>query len=339
MNRFFIAATSALALASVATSALAQEGDKTTARELAAQGAAALNRHDWAEAEDRFRRADAVYHAPTLTLGLARAEAHEGKVVEAWENYHRILYEHLTTSPTFAKALEEAKAEIKKVESERARLTIHVTGAPSPTVKVNDAELRGEFLDVARYVNPGTHVVTATADGFEPATMTLSIAGGQEQTVALALDTPSAAPPPAVHAAGGPASEVKAAKRAALVAPHDDARGSQGSALRPIGIVAISIGGAGLLLGGVTGGLAIATHGNLASECPGGGCASSSGQADLSKYRTMGTLSTIGFVVGGAGIVSGVAFLLATPAGPKPTATASVRPVIGLGSIGVAGAF
>jgi hypothetical protein len=53
----------------------------------------------------------------------------------------------------------------------------------------------------------------------------------------------------------------------------------------------------------------------------------------------MGMLSTIGFAVGGAGIVGGVALLLAAPAGPRPTATASVRPVIGFGSMGVAGAF
>src|SRR5579859_2791773 len=82
------------------------EGDKQQARQYYQQGQDALTAKDYKRAEDLFRRGDALYHAPTLSLGLARAQAAEGKFVESWENYHRIVLENVTNPPAFAKALE-----------------------------------------------------------------------------------------------------------------------------------------------------------------------------------------------------------------------------------------
>ena len=124
------------------------DSDKATARALGQQGEAALDGSRWKEADDFFRRADALFHAPTLTLGLARAEAHEGKFVESWESYHRIIIENVTTPPAFAKALADAQAELPSVEGQRARLTIAVTGSPTPRVTINDAPVRVEALGV-----------------------------------------------------------------------------------------------------------------------------------------------------------------------------------------------
>src|SRR3954447_24828622 len=85
----------AIALPLVITRAHADvpDADRATARELAEQGKEALDRRDFAVAEDRFRRADALIHAPTLLLGLARAEAGLGKFLAAQESYERILRE------------------------------------------------------------------------------------------------------------------------------------------------------------------------------------------------------------------------------------------------------
>ncbi len=70
--------------------------NRATARALAAQGQEQLEAKDYAKAEDSFRRADALFHAPTLVLGIARASAAEGKFVEAWEAYNRIIIEGVT---------------------------------------------------------------------------------------------------------------------------------------------------------------------------------------------------------------------------------------------------
>src|SRR5690242_16306817 len=69
------------------------DADKATARSLGQEGQAALDAKDYRTAEDRFRRADSLYHAPTLALGLARSLAANGKFVAAQETYNRIVRE------------------------------------------------------------------------------------------------------------------------------------------------------------------------------------------------------------------------------------------------------
>ena len=69
------------------------EGDKATARQLVIEGFAALEHKDYVTAADRFSRADTVVHAPTVSLGLARAQVGLGKFVSAQENYNRVIHE------------------------------------------------------------------------------------------------------------------------------------------------------------------------------------------------------------------------------------------------------
>ena len=64
-----------------------------TARALAHDGYEAQTHREYAVAEDRFRRAESLVHAPTLELGLARAQVGLGKLVEAHETYRRIVRE------------------------------------------------------------------------------------------------------------------------------------------------------------------------------------------------------------------------------------------------------
>src|SRR5579862_7412259 len=91
-----LAASLSLLLGLASGRALAQsDGDRATARDLGRDGQAALDQKDYKTAEDRFRRADKLVHAPTLELGLARALAGEGKVMESQETYNRIVREGL----------------------------------------------------------------------------------------------------------------------------------------------------------------------------------------------------------------------------------------------------
>src|SRR5688572_33383526 len=67
--------------------------DRATARTLAQEGQHALESKNYTMAIDKFSRADALVHAPTLLLGLARAQVGSMKLVEAQENYNRIIRE------------------------------------------------------------------------------------------------------------------------------------------------------------------------------------------------------------------------------------------------------
>jgi hypothetical protein len=100
--------------------------------------------------------------------------------------------------------------------------------------------------------------------------------------------------------------------------------------------VAFGVGGAGLVLGAITGGIALGDHSSLSNKC-GGGCPASA-QGDLDSYHLMGTLSTVGFIVAGVGAATGAVLLLVQP---KETTASGfhVAPAIGLGSVGAVGSF
>jgi len=59
------------------------EADRATARALALEAHKALQNKDYATAAERFGRADALVHAPTLVVDWARALQGLGRFVEA----------------------------------------------------------------------------------------------------------------------------------------------------------------------------------------------------------------------------------------------------------------
>jgi hypothetical protein len=80
-------------LAPAAMAQQASDADKAAARALAQQGQDALDRRDFTTAADRFERARQLFPAPTLALGLARAQIGVGRWVAAQETLNRILRE------------------------------------------------------------------------------------------------------------------------------------------------------------------------------------------------------------------------------------------------------
>jgi hypothetical protein len=334
--RSFVPVIALLAAVAAPSSAYAQsESDKATARQLGQQGQSALDAHEWKRAEDDFRRADALYHAPSLVLGLARAQVKEGKFVEAWENYNRIILENVTTSPVFVKALADAKSEIGTVEKRRSRVTLTVTGPAVPRVLVDDVPVKAEALGIERFIDPGHHTVTSAADGWKRATKTFDIVEGASQTVVLVLDRDVSAvaivePVPVGTQPPSPAS-------GQVLTPTQS--GSGASVQRTLGIVAVAVGGAGVILGAVTGIVALGKHSDLSKECPMGTC-SVANQSSVDSYHTMGTLSTVGFIVGGVGLAGGAALYFTAPKAHAVTSGgATFTPYLGFGTLGAVGTF
>jgi hypothetical protein len=100
----------------------------------------------------------------------------------------------------------------------------------------------------------------------------------------------------------------------------------QAALRRTLGFVGLGFGAAGLVVGGVTGGMVLAKHGQLQNECPTGTCYGTA-RDDLSGYHTLGTASTVGFVAGGALLATGVVLLATAPS--RRTGGARVVPALG----------
>ncbi len=113
--------------------------------------------------------------------------------------------------------------------------------------------------------------------------------------------------------------------------------GGSGSSLRKtLGFVGIGVGGAGLVMGAVTGGLAIGKHGALAGECQNGVCFGH--QSDLDAFHLMSNLSDAGLVAGGVLAAAGVVLVVTAPKNPTNT-TGWIAPVVGPGFVGAQGRF
>ncbi len=333
----------AFVLATPLVASAQSDADRATARQLGQDGENALSAKDYKKAEDDFRRADSLIHAPTLLLGLARALAGEGKFVEAQEAYQRIIREGVAPGApdAFKKALDSAKTEVQDISPKIGGVTITVKAAgggdvPNVKVTIDEAPVSAAALGVKRVANPGPHVVNASADGFKSATLSVTVPAGGAVDAPLTLEKDLSAPAP-TPAQPGP-TDANAPAQQPATPDQAPAASSGGSSVLPW--IAFGVGGVGLGLGAVTGILAMGKHSDLQKACTGGTCGPQQ-QSDLDSYHTLGTLSTVGFIVGGIGAAAGVTLLRLQPkASPDAApATPAAQLVIGPGSIGAVGRF
>jgi hypothetical protein len=339
LSRYVVAASlPALAWSFVPSSAHAQDADIAQARQLGQQAQTAYDAGNYAESEKLWAAAAKLYAAaPTLTLGLARTQAKLGKVVAAQESYNRIIREwsnNPSPPPAFKDALEAAKNEVGAVSAKVASVVVTVEGPTAPVVTIDGQPVPAAALGLKRPVDPGPHTVKASAEGFKPAEQTFQVAEGGSAEAKLKMEKSADAvvPPPPLPLPDGPPPEA-----------------GKGGSTKTLALVAFGVGGAGLVVGSITGILAIGKHGDLKDQCPDGTCPSNA-QSDVDSYKTMGTISTIGFIVAGVGGIAGAVLLFTAPkesasAAPPsrfatvPTKGLTMTPYFGGTSAGVSGRF
>jgi hypothetical protein len=343
-RRLRFAAPLLLASLLLSSTALATitDADKATARELTVQGYDALKAKDWATAADRYTRAEKLFQAagdpvpPTISLGVARAHAQLGKLVSAQEHYSRITHEVVppNASPLFLEAVQDATRELPEVAKRVPGVVINVKGSDAPKVTIDGVDVSVAALGVRRPVDPGKHVVKATGVGVTPVEATLTLAEGATETVNLELKPgPGGLPEGPLPVAGGP---LVPGQPPPAAEPVD----SSASSRRKVGFAGIAIGGAGLIVGAITGGIALSKHSSLVTACPNGHCPAGSeatNNSAISSYDTVGNVSTAMFVVGGVFAVTGIV-LVATARTPS-TQSAYVAPVLSPGFSGLTGKF
>jgi hypothetical protein len=304
------------------------EADRATARALAEEGHKALVAKDYALAEDRFRRADALVRAPSLMVDHAKALVGLGRFAEAYENYDAARKEKLAPNApaAFRRAVAEAERAIKDLEPKIGWVTIRVSGPSEAIVKIGERELPPGSLGTAIPMDVGPRTIQVSADGYVSKEAPLSIAPGQRAEVAFALEPVPVEAPPAP-----PPPVIKHVVHRQAPAPVER---------RPntLTYVAFGVGGAGLALGAVTGVLFLSERSKLTSECPDSKCPPSA-HDDLSRYHLYSYTSAISLLVGVAGAGTGVALLLTKPKTEAPRGGARVSPYVALGAVGVEGSF
>jgi hypothetical protein len=311
--------------------------ERATARSLAQEGYAALTVKDYAAAEDRFRRADELVHAPTLVLDRARALVGMGRYGDAYTAFQAVIAEEVPAKApaVWKRARKAAEQEIEAIKPRVAWLTIRVTGAAEPRVELDGQPLPASSLGQRMPANPGERVIASTAEGYLPKQLKQTLTEGADVALELEL-LPEPKPAPVVVVVPPP--------------PPDPARQEterRGKRNRTLSYVAFGVSGAGLAVGAATGVLWLKARSDIVDACGSLSCEASTEseqsryEDQQQRYNTYGTLSAIGFAVGVAGAATGITLILLEPktnADEKPK-TAYVAPYFAGTSLGLRGGF
>lgn len=259
-----------------------------------------------------------------MRFNLANCWDHIGKTASAWS-----LYLDVAAAAKLAKQPErekEARKAAAKLEGKLSKLIIDAPDRIAGMEVKRDGTMIGDGgLSIAAPVDPGTHVVEATAPEHEPWSTKVEVAGdGASVTVKVpklkAIPKPKPPPPP----------------------PPPEPEG-----LGPTRTTALILGGAGVVGLGVGiffGSRALSLNEQSKNHCDGNLC-DSEGFALRNDARRWGSGSTIAIIAGAVGVGAAAVLWFTAPShGPsqdKDKPHAAVSPYIGLdgGGLSVRGAW
>lgn len=307
--------------------------DLESARELYKEAKQLRDSGDLRGALDKFKQAHAYGQTPVTALELGRTHMMLGELIEAREmllSVGRMKVQPDETEKS-ASARQEAADLAEQIRPKIPTLDIKVTGAPADAtaqLSVDGVALPVVSQSAVRKVNPGAHVVVAKAAGRE-AKVDVNVAEGETKAVVVPLEqaTPVATGGPPTT--GGP-QQVSGGETTTTSTRH-----SPGT----LTWVGLGVGGAGLVVGGITGLIAMNKASKVKGECSGLSCPKSA-QNDVTNGRTMATISTIGFAVGAAGLaLAAIDWFVLSPKRTEKADGPHIRAVASGTFVGLDGAF
>jgi hypothetical protein len=229
MTRFRLALSLTLAASLLAPSpALADEpsaADRETARALLIDGRKKLEQKDYDGALKALKAAHSIMNVPTTGLDYARALEAVGQLIEA-----RAVALAVTRLPprngepeAFADARTSAAGLADRLGARVATVVVTVKGLPSgiePTLTFDGAPVPGATIGLPRKVDPGTHVVTASAPGFAKGEQRIELRDGVTLPVELTLWPAGSEPaPPPAKAPSSPLATARPSSLPVVVLP------------------------------------------------------------------------------------------------------------------------
>jgi hypothetical protein len=255
----------------------AQEGNKAEARKVFFEAGEALNDGDYLGAVDLYRHANELYPAPTSAIGLARALAQMGRLVEASEVYSGLGEIQLSEDAPapFRKAVEDGASEGAALDKRVPRVNVALEGMAPSSVSLDGKPitLTGSLTVLRR--DPGHVTLSATRSGYQPFEKKLSLGEATVTDVTISL------------------VPIAVTKPKPVTASPEGLDGMQ--------IAGIAIGAAGVLgLGawGVTGVLYLGEEATVEKDCVDNRCRTQAGLDAADSAKTLGVVNTVSLVVG-----------------------------------------
>ena len=318
-----VAAAACLALVAQTGIAAAQDDASATAaaRAIGTEGLRLAETGNCKDAIEKLDRAEKLRHAPTTLAKLGECQVQTGKLVVGLEALRRVVREPLAPDapPAFQQAKQRAQTLLDANQAKVAQLhvTVSVPAGVKAEVTVDGETATAALLDVDRPTDPGAHTVEASAPGYKKATQAVTLKESERIAITLTPEidpnAPAVTPPVVPVATSTPPPEP--------TQPPPPPPPQPSKTLRYATYGLFGAGGAGLVVGTIFGIGALVKKGSLHDDCPVGDAAQGENPADRychgtrtaddrGSVKTWATVSTVGFVVGGVGVVGGVATLL-----------------------------
>jgi hypothetical protein len=292
---------------------------KGQAEALFREGRAAMNAGRYPEACAKFEESQRLDPHLGTQLNMALCHANIGKTASAWAEFGEVA--ELADRERDPERANYARQQAAHLEKKLARVVFRVTSPAEGTeVRLDGQSIGPSAWTTPLPVDPGEHVVEASAPGKKPFKKTASAPAATTTEIAIPAleDAPQAAPPPP------PPQPEK------IVPPPKE------PPVRKSPVPAYVLGGVGVVglgIGTVFGLQTFSKKSDADAKCPGDVC-TQEGHDLEGEARTSAIISTIGFGVGIVALGAGAWWLLTS----KPT-TASLRVAPTLGGVAVDGHF
>ena len=274
------------------------------ARPLAERGFVAYQGRRWAEAIELFGQAEEFFHAPPHLLYIARAYERLGRLVEARDAYLAVASEQLAeyAPDPFRQAQQEAKVELAELRKRIPSLQIVISGAPADRARLRVDERELDEVPPLYEVNPGKHVVVATA-GALSVTREVVVSEGQSATVELDV----------------PAARDQEDESMPLWVPA---------------VAAFGLAAANVVVGSITGAVSLSQVDDIEARCVDGHCPADA-EPDADDAALLGNLSTASFVIAGVAAAAGTTLLLIDLSDDGDADASSLEAWVGVGGAGL----
>jgi hypothetical protein len=291
-----------------------------SARNLMDIGYDKFDHRDFAAALVAFRAADSIMHVTTTGLAVGRALIKLDSLLEARDALLRV--SRIPVAADESLPLRRGRREAEKLQRELADKipSLHIAlELPSNTqgvaLSIDGTPVPRALIGQPQKMNPGRHRIELRATGHEPVRREFSLAVGQQAKLVLRL--------------------AATAKPAAPLAGTSDSMFSR--PLPTMSTVGFGVAGAALIVGGVTGGLALSAAADAKAGCDDNGCPLENEPA-ADRALVLAHTSTVSFAIAGVAAAVGMAGLV-LPWISGTSQDAAIVPTLGWGSLGLRGRF
>ena len=282
--------------------------NEAAAQALFDEGRALMHEGKLAEACAKFAESNRLSPGAGTMLNLGACYEKSGQTASAWA-----IYADAASAADKANRKDwasRAKTRMAALAPDLSKLTISVPAdakLDGLAIKRDATDLGASGWGVSIPVDPGAHTIAASAPGHKPWSTTVQV-GAKRDQVSVTVPVLEIDPATTAQASAPTSSPPKAAQ----ASPGSDA--NAGNTQRYVGVGVGAVGVVGLGVGTVFGILANGKKSDAEPNCNADFSAcNGAGVSDMKSARGSATISTIGFIAGGALLAAGVVLFVTAP--------------------------